>query len=52
MDPKVYWIGFNYVKGIGAVRLQTLLDAFGGDLQAAWRSPPGKRPTTSFARPA
>lgn len=39
MDPKVYWVGFNYVKGIGAVRLQALLDAFGGDLQAAWTAP-------------
>lgn len=39
MDPKVYWIGFNYVKGIGAVRLQALLDAFDGDLQAAWEAP-------------
>lgn len=39
MDPKIYWIGFNYVKGIGAVRLQALLDAFNGDLQAAWEAP-------------
>ncbi len=39
MDPKAYWIGFNYVKGIGAVRLKALLDAFDGDLQAAWTAP-------------
>lgn len=39
MDPKAYWVGFNYVKGIGAVRLQALLDAFDGDLQAAWNAP-------------
>jgi DNA processing protein len=39
MDPKVYWVGFNYVKGIGAVRLQALLDAFQNDLQAAWIAP-------------
>jgi DNA processing protein len=32
-----YWIGFNKVPGIGAVRLQTLLDYF-GDLEAAWRA--------------
>lgn len=39
MDPKAYWIGFNYVKGIGAVRLRALLDAFDGDLKAAWEAP-------------
>lgn len=39
MDPKAYWVGFNYVKGIGAVRLQALLDAFDGDLEAAWKAP-------------
>ncbi len=39
MDPKVYWVGFNYVKGIGAVRLRRLLEHFDGDLQAAWNAP-------------
>ncbi|MEW6180923.1 MAG: DNA-processing protein DprA [Chloroflexota bacterium] len=39
MNPKVYWVGFNYVKGIGCVRLRHLLDAFGGDLKAAWEAP-------------
>ncbi|MEN4010946.1 MAG: DNA-processing protein DprA [Bellilinea sp.] len=39
MDPKAYWVGFNYVKGIGAVRLRRLLDYFDGDLQAAWNAP-------------
>ena len=33
-----YWIGFNKVSGIGAARLQALLDYF-GDLQTAWRAP-------------
>ena len=33
-----YWIGFNKVPGIGAARLQALLDAF-GDLETAWRAP-------------
>ncbi len=37
-DPRRYWVGFNLVKGIGAVRLQALLDMF-GDLEAAWRAP-------------
>jgi DNA processing protein len=34
-DEKLYWIGLNLVKGIGPVRLQALLDHFGG-LRAAW----------------
>jgi DNA processing protein len=33
-----YWIGFNRVKGIGAMRFRRLLDHF-GDLQAAWQAP-------------
>ncbi len=33
-----YWIGFNKVSGIGAARLQALLDYF-GDLQTAWQAP-------------
>jgi DNA processing protein len=38
MNDKRYWVGFNLVKGIGAVRLQALRDHF-GDLQAAWQAP-------------
>jgi DNA processing protein len=38
MDPRAYWVGFNLVKGIGAVRLQALIDHF-GDLQTAWTAP-------------
>lgn len=37
MNDKRYWVGFNLVKGIGAVRLQALLDAF-GDLETAWNA--------------
>lgn len=37
MDKR-YWIGFNLVKGIGAVRLQGLRDHF-GDLALAWQAP-------------
>lgn len=36
---KLYWIGFNLVKGVGAVRVRALLEYF-GDLQAAWRASP------------
>lgn len=39
MNPKAYWVGFNYVKGIGSVRLNRLLRAFGGDLKVAWEAP-------------
>jgi DNA processing protein len=38
MDPKAYWVGFNLVKGIGAVRLKALLDHF-GNLEIAWGAP-------------
>lgn len=38
MDTKAYWVGFNLVKGIGAVRLKGLLDYF-GSLEIAWQAP-------------
>ncbi|NPV86372.1 MAG: DNA-protecting protein DprA [Anaerolineae bacterium] len=38
MDAKAYWVGFNTIKGIGAVRMQALLDYF-GDLEVAWHAP-------------
>ena len=38
MNDKRYWVGFNMVKGIGAVRLQALRDHF-GDLGVAWQAP-------------
>lgn len=38
MDALTYWIGFSLVKGIGAVRLQGLLDHF-GNLETAWNAP-------------
>jgi len=38
MHPKAYWVGFNLVKGIGAVRLRALLDHF-GNLEVAWQAP-------------
>jgi DNA processing protein len=37
MDKR-FWVGFNLVKGIGAVRLQSLRDYF-GDLGVAWQAP-------------
>jgi DNA processing protein len=38
MDPKAYWVGFNLVRGIGAVRLRGVLDYF-GSLEIAWQAP-------------
>lgn len=38
MNEKRFWVGFNLVKGIGAVRLQGLRDHF-GDLASAWQAP-------------
>jgi len=32
-----YWIGFNKVSGVGAVRLRALLDHF-GTIEAAWKA--------------
>jgi DNA processing protein len=38
IETRKYWVGFNLVKGIGAVRLQALLDHF-GDIRMAWEAP-------------
>lgn len=37
-DPRRYWVGFNLVKGIGAVRLGNLLEFFGNP-EIAWNAP-------------
>lgn len=37
MDRR-YWVGFNFVKGIGPVRLQSLMGYF-GNLEIAWKAP-------------
>jgi DNA processing protein len=39
MTDKRYWIGFNLIKGIGAVRMQALIRHF-NDLEAAWKAAP------------
>lgn len=38
-DHRMYWVGFNMVKGIGAVRFKALLDTF-GSAEAAWNASP------------
>lgn len=35
---KKYWVGFNLVKGIGAIRFKALLDHF-GSAERAWQAP-------------
>ncbi len=37
MDQRAYWVGFNKIKGIGAVRTKLLLDHF-GNLETAWKA--------------
>jgi DNA processing protein len=39
MDDKKYWVGFNLIKGIGAVRMQALVQYF-GELESAWKAAP------------
>lgn len=39
MDDRKYWIGFNLIKGIGAVRMQGLV-AYFGELESAWSADP------------
>ena len=39
MDDRKYWVGFNLIKGIGAVRMQGLV-AYFGDLESAWGADP------------
>jgi len=41
MDDKKYWIGFNLIKGIGAVRMQGLV-AYFGELESAWKASPAE----------
>jgi DNA processing protein len=38
LEPKAYFVGFNLVKGIGAVRLKALIDHY-GSAEAAWKAP-------------
>lgn len=39
MDDNKYWVGFNLIKGIGAVRMQALLNHF-DNLESAWKATP------------
>jgi DNA processing protein len=41
MDDKKFWVGFNLIKGIGAVRMQALI-AYFGNLEFAWMAAPAE----------
>jgi len=41
MDDKKFWVGFNLIRGIGAVRMQALITYF-GDLALAWKANPAE----------
>jgi len=41
MDNKKFWVGFNLINGIGAVRMQGLV-AYFGDLESAWKASPAE----------
>jgi DNA processing protein len=38
VEEKAYWVGWNLVKGVGAVRFKQLLDFF-GSAELAWNAP-------------
>jgi len=38
VDERIFWVGLNLVKGIGAARFQALIAQFGSP-QAAWEAP-------------
>lgn len=39
MSDRKFWVGFNLIKGVGAVRMQGLV-AYFGDLESAWKAAP------------
>ncbi len=51
MDNLRYWLGFNLVRGIGPMRLRTLLQAF-GDVRNAWEAPEAALQALSLDRRA
>lgn len=38
MEKQAYWVGFNLVRGIGAVRMKNIVDYY-GNLEIAWNAP-------------
>jgi len=37
-EERAYWVAFNHIRGVGSVRVQKLLKAF-GNLKTAWEAP-------------
>ena len=46
-----YWLAFSFVPGVGLVRINRLLDAF-GDLRKAWHAHPDSFPVLASWRDA
>jgi DNA processing protein len=40
-EEHAYWVAFNHIRGVGSVRVQKMLKAF-GNLQSAWEAPYGR----------
>jgi DNA processing protein len=38
IEERAYWVAFNHIRGVGSVRVQKLLKAF-GNLRTAWGAP-------------
>lgn len=49
MDERLFWVGLNLVKGIGAVRFQILLDHF-GDARTAWEASPATLQSSGLSK--
>jgi len=49
MDERLFWVGLNLVKGIGAVRFQMLLDHF-GDARTAWEASPATLQSSGLSK--
>lgn len=37
-EERAYWVAFNHIRGVGSVRVQKMLKAF-GSLRSAWEAP-------------
>ncbi len=49
MDERAYWVAFNKIRGVGAVRTRKLLDYF-GDLESAWKAPADELKTAGLSQ--
>ena len=49
MDERAYWVAFNKIRGVGAVRTRKLLDHF-GSLESAWQAPADELKTAGLSQ--